>query len=66
MIRFDFEPIDNRHLGKIYQKLERSVNEMNKAPSNAAVDYWTLQATDAIFELRELNKKVIDMNAGGI
>lgn len=65
MIRFDFEPMGGR-LNKIYQKLERSVNEMNKAISNESVDYWTLQATDAIFELREINKEVIDMNAGGV
>lgn len=65
MIRFDFKPED-KQLNPQYQRLEKCINEMNRAGDVDAVNHWALEAHRAVCAIWEINRNVLDMLGGGI
>ena len=65
MIRFEFEPKD-KQLTPEYIKLEKAINEMNKAGNINAVNHWALEAHKAVCNLWEMNCHAIDIMGGGL
>lgn len=65
MIRFDFEPKD-KNLNKKYERLEKCVNEMNKATTYYDVAIWEQEAIDIIEFIASENRNVIDLMGGGL
>lgn len=65
MIRFEFKPDDNM-LNPQYQRLEKCINEMNKAIDVNAVNYWALEAHKVVCNIWEINCNAIDMMGGGL
>lgn len=65
MIKFDFIPED-KQLNPHYQKLEKSINEMNKAGNVDAVNHWALEAHREVCAIWEINRNALDMLGGGV
>ena len=62
-IRFKFKPDDNM-LNPYYQRLEYCINEMNKAINVDGVNYWALEAHKTVYQIWEINCRVLDINGG--
>lgn len=65
MIKFDFIPED-KQLNPHYQRLEKCINEMNKAGNVEAVNHLALEAHKAVCDIWEINRYVLDMMGGGL
>ena len=65
MIRFDFEP-KAVHLNKYYERLEKCINEMNKANTMYELEIWEREAFEVLGYIVAINREVIDTNNGGV
>lgn len=65
MIRFEFSPYSKGQLNELYQKLEKAINEMNKANDFRTLNYWSMVAISCIMEIYKMNSEVIDLNSMG-
>ena len=65
MIRFEFTPYSKGQLNELYQKLEKSINEMNKANDFRELNYWSVVAMCCVMEIYKINNEVIDLNSMG-
>ena len=65
MIRFDFKP-KAKDLNKYYERLEKCINEMNKANTMYELEIWEKEAFEVLGYIAAINREVIDMNNGGV